>query len=166
MIFEMGLDRTHNLLLSREAPYPLGHTSCVFHSILIQSSVTSPYGGSLAGIAHGSPPVVRVPELQLYLRFVSAGGSRNLPLQVEGAIVNCKNCKLVIWGQIESCCSKTETSALPHVLWVPVEVEISPCNSNETFRYCKNCHLPDSGQVETCVPAKSQTQGRFFDEIQ
>ena len=53
--------RTHNLLLRREPPRPLGHTSCVFHSILIQSSVTSPYVGSLAGIAHGSPPVVRVP---------------------------------------------------------------------------------------------------------
>ena len=63
--------RTHNLLLMREAPYPLGHKGCVFQSILIQSSFTSPYGGYLAVIAHGSPPVVRVPLPPPFVSFCS-----------------------------------------------------------------------------------------------
>ena len=41
-----------------------------------------------------------------------------------------KNCTLVIWGQVESCCSKVETSALPYVLCAPVVPHLdSPISS-------------------------------------
>ena len=65
-----------------------------------------------------------------------------LPAQLNHFI--CKNCTWVIWGQVESCFSKIETSALPYALRVPMEVEIIPCRSKNHFEVSK-LYLGDLG---------------------
>ena len=73
----------------------------------------------------------------------------------------------MIWGQFESCCSKTDTSALPHVLLVPVEVEIFACKTNERFDIVKIVTCQIAGKSKHAFQPKARRRddsSRRFNE--
>ena len=68
----------------------------------------------------------------------------------------CKNCALVIWGEVESCWSKVETSALTYILWSQVEVEISASKSKVQFLAVKTVAGWMAGKSKRTVPVQEQ----------